>query len=251
MTRIGNHAPCFRGYARAGGGAPRRWNEAWWTMLREQRPCAARLVTAPRDALGAILAGKNALLFLLLLLALSLLVGRAAFFEWAAIPLRARCQGRRALALSKCVCCRARSLRAILSLDTTAVMLTPGGWLALVKRLKVPRRRTWCCARLSPTWVRWRLAHQQSHQPAFRGCLPTDLCGLRARMIAPQLVALATTFAVPALALSQGEAAADASKGVAAGAGERGSASGLLMVCIAVLAGRCSSAIFLAAADGA
>ena len=43
---------------------PRRWNAAWWTMLAAAAMLALGLV-APREALGAILAGKNTLLFLL------------------------------------------------------------------------------------------------------------------------------------------------------------------------------------------
>src|ERR1035437_3403662 len=63
---------------------PRRWNEAWWTVLAGGAMLALRLVT-PREALASILAGRNALLFLLSLLALSLLVGKSGFFDWAAI----------------------------------------------------------------------------------------------------------------------------------------------------------------------
>jgi arsenical pump membrane protein len=57
---------------------PRRWNEAWWTMLAAVAMLVLGLVT-PREALGAVLAGKNTLLFLLSLLALSLLVGKSGF----------------------------------------------------------------------------------------------------------------------------------------------------------------------------
>jgi hypothetical protein len=63
---------------------PRRWNDAWWTTL----PAAAMLalgLVAPREAIGAVLAGKNALRFLPSPLALSLLVGKSGFFDWAAI----------------------------------------------------------------------------------------------------------------------------------------------------------------------
>jgi arsenical pump membrane protein len=63
---------------------PRRWNEAWWTMLAAAAMLTLGLVT-PHQALQAILAGKNALLFLLSLLALSRLAGESGFFDWAAI----------------------------------------------------------------------------------------------------------------------------------------------------------------------
>ena len=43
---------------------PRRWSEAWWTMLGAAAMLALGLVS-PRQAISATLAGKNALLFLL------------------------------------------------------------------------------------------------------------------------------------------------------------------------------------------
>ncbi len=55
---------------------PRRWNEAWWTMLAGAAMLLLGLVS-PREALEATIAGKSALLFLLALLALSLLVGKS------------------------------------------------------------------------------------------------------------------------------------------------------------------------------
>lgn len=63
---------------------PRGWSEAWWTVLGAAAMLVLGLVS-PREALDATLAGKNALLFLLSLLALSLLVGKSGFFDWAAI----------------------------------------------------------------------------------------------------------------------------------------------------------------------
>jgi arsenical pump membrane protein len=95
-------------------------------------------IVTPRDALGAILAGKNALLSLLSLLALSLLVGKSGFFDWAAIRC-ARAAKQDAHSLYRNAFVAGAIITAILSLDTTAVMLTPI-LLALVKRLKVPAR---------------------------------------------------------------------------------------------------------------
>jgi arsenical pump membrane protein len=63
---------------------PRRWNEAWWTMLGAAAMLVLGLVS-PREAIDATLAGKNALLFLLSLLSLSVLIGKSGFFDWAAI----------------------------------------------------------------------------------------------------------------------------------------------------------------------
>src|SRR4051812_25765894 len=63
---------------------PRRWNEAWWTVAGALAMLACGFVS-PRQAFDTALAGKEALLFLLALLLLSLLMGESGFFEWAAI----------------------------------------------------------------------------------------------------------------------------------------------------------------------
>ena len=109
---------------------PRRWNEAWWTMLAAGTMLALGLVT-PREALGSILAGKNTILFLLSLLALSVLIGKSGFFDWAAIRCARIAKGD-AHSLYRNAFVAGAIITAILSLDTTAVMLTPI-LLALVK----------------------------------------------------------------------------------------------------------------------
>ena len=51
---------------------PRRWNEAWWTMLAAAAMLVLGLVS-PREAIDGTLTGKNAFLFLLSLLSVLLL----------------------------------------------------------------------------------------------------------------------------------------------------------------------------------
>jgi len=114
---------------------PRRWSEGWWTMLGAAAMLALRLVS-PREAIAATLAGKNVLLFLLSLLLLSLLVGKSGFFDWAAIRCARIAKGD-AHSLYRNAFVAGAIITAILSLDTTAVMLTPV-LLALAKKLKVP-----------------------------------------------------------------------------------------------------------------
>ncbi len=114
---------------------PRGWNEAWWTMFGAAAMVAFGFVT-PREALDAALAGKSALLFLLSLLTLALLVGKSGFFEWTAIGCARIARGR-GRALYRNMFVLGALVTTILSLDTTAVMLTPVV-LALVKRLKLP-----------------------------------------------------------------------------------------------------------------
>ena len=102
---------------------PRRWSEAWWTTLTAGAMLALGLVT-PHQALGAVLSGKNTLLFLLSLLALSLLIGKSGFFDWAAIRCARIAKGD-AHSLYRNAFVAGAIITAILSLDTTAVMLTP------------------------------------------------------------------------------------------------------------------------------
>jgi len=172
---------------------PRRWNEAWWTMLGAALMLALGLVT-PRDALGAILAGKNALLFLLSLLALSLLVGKSGFFEWAAIRCARVAKGD-AHSLYRNAFVAGAIITAILSLDTTAVMLTPV-LLALVKRLKVPAAPYVVLCAFVANVGSLALPISNLTNLLFADAFHQTFAAFAARMIVPQLVALATTFAV-------------------------------------------------------
>ena len=172
---------------------PRRWNEAWWTMLGAALMLALGLVT-PRDALGAILAGKNALLFLLSLLALSLLIGKSGFFEWAAIRCARVAKGD-AHSLYRNAFVAGAIITAILSLDTTAVMLTPV-LLALVKRLKVPAAPYVVLCAFVANVGSLALPISNLTNLLFADAFHQTFAAFAARMIVPQLVALATTFAV-------------------------------------------------------
>ena len=113
---------------------PRRWHEAWWTTAGAMAMLALRLVS-PHDAMAATSDGKTALLFLLALLLLSLLIGKSGFFEWAAI-LCARIASGDGRALYRNTFVFGALITATLSLDTTAVILTPVV-LALVRRLRM------------------------------------------------------------------------------------------------------------------
>lgn len=102
---------------------PRGWHEAWWTCGGAGIALLLGLVR-PSEALGELGAGKDALLFLAALLVLSLLVDKSGFFEWAAIGCAraSKGQGRR-LFLNFLVLGTVVTIT--LSLDTTAVLLTP------------------------------------------------------------------------------------------------------------------------------
>jgi arsenical pump membrane protein len=172
---------------------PRRWNEAWWTMLAAAAMLVLGIVT-PRDALGAILAGKNALLFLLSLLALSLLIGKSGFFEWAAIRCALVAKGD-AHSLYRNAFVAGAIITAILSLDTTAVMLTPV-LLALVKRLKVPAAPYVVLCAFVANVGSLALPISNLTNLLFADAFHQTFAAFAARMIAPQLVALGATYAV-------------------------------------------------------
>ncbi len=116
---------------------PRGWHEAWWTAGGGAMMLLLRLET-PRQAWQITRTGQDALLFLLALLVFSALLERSGFFEWAAIQAArmAHGDGRR---LYRNVFLLGAFITATLSLDTTAVILTPIV-LAFVGRLKQPAR---------------------------------------------------------------------------------------------------------------
>ena len=172
---------------------PRRWSEAWWTTLTAGAMLALGLVT-PHQALGAVLSGKNTLLFLLSLLALSLLVGKSGFFDWAAIRCARIAKGD-AHSLYRNAFVVGAIITAILSLDTTAVMLTPV-MLALVKRLKVPAAPYVLLCAFVANVGSLLLPISNLTNLLFADAFHQTFAAFAARMIFPQLVALVATYAV-------------------------------------------------------
>lgn len=170
---------------------PRRLNEAWWTVAGALTMLACGFVS-PRQALETTLAGKDALIFLLSLLLLSLLVGESGFFEWAAIR-SARLANGNAHALYRNAFLLGAVVTAVLSLDTTAVMLTPIV-LALVKKLKLsPAPYVILCAFVSNVGS-LLLPVSNLTNILFAGAFQLSFGAFAARMVLPQLVALLTTY---------------------------------------------------------
>jgi arsenical pump membrane protein len=170
---------------------PRRWNEAWWTVLGAAVMLALGLVS-PREAVGATLAGKNALLFLLSLLALSLLVGKSGFFDWASIRCAHFSRGD-AHSLYRNAFLLGAIVTAILSLDTTAVMLTPIV-LALVSRLRLPAAPYVVLCAFVANVGSLLLPISNLTNILFADAFHLTFSAFAARMIAPQFVALGVTF---------------------------------------------------------
>jgi arsenical pump membrane protein len=172
---------------------PRRWNEAWWTMLGAAAMLAFGLVS-PREAIDATLAGKNALLFLLSLLALSLLVGKSGFFDWAAIRCARLAKGN-ARSLYRNAFVLGAIVTAIFSLDTTAVMLTPV-MLAIVKRLRLPAAPYIVLCAFVANVGSLLLPVSNLTNILLADAFHLTFAAFAEKMIAPQLVALATTYAL-------------------------------------------------------
>ena len=192
-TRIALTLAIFAGMVALVVIRPRRWNEAWWTTLAAAAMLALGLVT-PHDAIGSVLAGKSALLFLLSLLALSLLVGKSGFFDWAAIRCAQIARGD-AHALYRNAFVAGAIVTAVMSLDTTAVMLTPV-LLALVKRLKVPAAPYVVLCAFIANVASMLLPVSNLTNLLFADAFHQTFAAFAARMIVPQLVALAATYAI-------------------------------------------------------
>jgi arsenical pump membrane protein len=172
---------------------PRRWNEAWWTMLGAAAMLALCLVS-PREAIGATFAGKNVLLFLLSLLALSLLVGKSGFFDWAAIGCARYARGD-ARTLYRNSFVLGALVTAVLSLDTTAVILTPV-LLALVRRLELPAAPYVVMCAFVANVGSLMLPISNLTNILFADAFHLTFAAFAARMAIPQLVALLTTYAL-------------------------------------------------------
>ena len=172
---------------------PRGWSEAWWTVAGALAMLACGFVSPPQ-ALETTLAGKDALLFLLSLLMLSLLVGESVFFEWAAIRCARLARGN-AQALFRNAFVLGAVVTAVLSLDTTAVMLTPIV-LALVKRLKFPPTPYVVLCAFVANVGSLLLPVSNLTNILFAGPFRLSFAVFAARMAIPQLVALAMTYAL-------------------------------------------------------
>ncbi len=102
---------------------PGGWHEGWWTCGGATLALLTGLVR-PSQVLGIFEAGKDALLFLFGLLLLSLLLDKSGFFGWAALAC-ARASGGSAGRLFNNFLLLGAFVTVTLSLDTTAVLLTP------------------------------------------------------------------------------------------------------------------------------
>jgi len=170
---------------------PRGWHEAWWAAGGGALMLLLGLET-PREAWRVTRTGQDALLFLLALLLLSALLERSGFFEWSSIQAaRMACGDGRRLYLN--VFLLGALVTATLSLDTTAVILTPVV-LSFVGRLKLPARPyIFACAFVANV-ASLPLPVSNLTNLLFTGAFALPFGGFALRMALPQCVALLTNF---------------------------------------------------------
>jgi arsenical pump membrane protein len=170
---------------------PRGWNEAWWAVGGAVLMLLLGLVRWP-EALETLARGKEAVFMLIALLCFSAVIARSGFFEWAAIVSARGARGD-AGALFRNTFLLGALITAVLSLDTTAVMLTPVV-IAGARRLRLPvAPYVLLCAIVS------NCASLLMPVSNLTNLLFVSAFGLRfapfvARMLLPQLVVLAITY---------------------------------------------------------
>jgi len=171
---------------------PRRWPEAVWTVLGATLVLLLGLVH-PRDAWAAVLAGKAALLFLLSLLVLAVLVEKSGFFDWAAV-LCVRSSRGKATSLYRNMFLLGALVTAAMSLDTTAVLLTPVV-LVIVRRLGLPGAPFVALCAFVANVGSLILPISNLTNLLFAEAFDISFAAFGLRMLAPQIAALAVTYA--------------------------------------------------------
>jgi arsenical pump membrane protein len=170
---------------------PRGWSEGWWTSLGAGAMRFLGLVS-DHDVVSVAMAGKNALLFLLALLLLSALLDRSGFFEWAAIEAGRRAGGN-TRTLYRNVFVLGAIATAVLSLDTTAVIVTPVV-LGFVDRLQLPARPFVVACAFVANVASLLLPVSNLTNLLFADTFHFRFSPFAARMVLPQLVALGVAY---------------------------------------------------------
>ncbi len=170
---------------------PLRIHEAVWTTCGALAMGAVGGVDAG-DLREIYDASRAAILFLVALLILSALVDKSGLFEWAALHAahRARGSGR---ALFRNVFLLGAVVTATLSLDTTAVLLTPVV-LAFVRRLDVPARPYMIACAFVANAASLSLPVSNLTNLVLAAAFRIPFAAFVARMFPIQIVVLAVTY---------------------------------------------------------
>ncbi len=172
---------------------PRGWNEAWWALGGAALMMGLGLVR-PGEAGQTLARGKEAVLMLLALLCLSAVVARSGFFEWAAI-VSARRAGGDARALFRNTFILGALITMVLSLDTTAVMLTPVV-IAGARRLQLAARPYVLVCAIVSNCASLLLPVSNLTNLLFVSAFGLPFAAFVARMLLPQLVVLLLAYAI-------------------------------------------------------
>jgi arsenical pump membrane protein len=170
---------------------PRGWNEAWWAVGGATLMLLLGLVRWPQ-AVGTLARGKEAVLMLIALLCLSAVIARSGFFDWAAI-VSARAARGDARALFRNTFLLGALITAVLSLDTTAVMLTPVV-IAGARRLRLPAGPYVLLCAIVSNCASLLLPVSNLTNLLFVSAFHLPFAPFVARMLLPQAVVLAITY---------------------------------------------------------
>ncbi|MBX3188971.1 MAG: hypothetical protein KF819_18265 [Labilithrix sp.] len=170
---------------------PRGSSAGGWAALGAAAMIALGLVT-PAQALEMVWLSRNVISFLLALLLLSALVESSGFFEWAALHAsrNARGDGRR---LFRNVFVLGALVTTTLSLDTTAVMLTPIV-VAFVQRLHLPGRPYVIATAFVANVASLTLPISNLTNLLFADAFGIPFARFALHMAAPQIVAATATY---------------------------------------------------------
>jgi arsenical pump membrane protein len=172
---------------------PRGWNEAWWAVGGAVLMLLLGLVRWP-EAMETLARGKPAVLMLIALLGLSAVIARSGFFDWAAV-VSARAARGDAGALFRNTFLLGALITAVLSLDTTAVMLTPVV-IAGARRLRLPVAPYVLLCAIVSNCASLLLPVSNLTNLLFVSAFDLPFAPFVARMLLPQVAVLAVTYGI-------------------------------------------------------
>ena len=172
---------------------PRGMNEAWATVIGGALMLLLHLET-PRQAWRTTVQGTDVLAFLFALMLLSALLDKSGFFEWAAVHAARAAKGNGA-ALYRNVFLLGALITAFLSLDTTAILLTPIV-LAFVQRLKFSARPFLLACAFVANTASLLLPVSNLTNLLFQSAFHLQFGPFALRMALPQITAIVVNYLV-------------------------------------------------------
>lgn len=170
---------------------PKNLHEAWATVIGGSLMLLLGLETVGQ-AMETVTQGFDVLLFLFALMLFSGLLDKARFFEWAAVH-AAKAANHSGVTLFRNVFLLGAAITAFLSLDTTAIILTPIV-LSFVRRLNLePRPFLLACAFVSNTGS-LLLPVSNLTNLMFQSAFRFQFASFASIMLLPQIVSIAANY---------------------------------------------------------